>query len=181
MSLWVVYFTVQVALVRTKNIKTHISMGLVGISLATLVVVVGLATAYDSNLVRGAAPVGLDPHSFFAIPVFDMLNFMILFPAAIAYRTRPVEHKSLMLLTAINFVGAAIARIPVVSDQYVLLWSFGATIMLTVAALGWHTWKHGKLNRAFAAGSLLVIASLPLRIILSGTEVWLRFTHWLAS
>ncbi|MBK8809355.1 MAG: hypothetical protein IPN69_01295 [Acidobacteria bacterium] len=181
MSLWVVYFSVQVALIRTKNVNLHISMGLAGIALATLVVVVGLATAYDSNLVRGAAPPGLDPHSFFAVPVFDMLNFVILFTAAICYRKRPTEHKLLMLMTAFNFVGAAIARIPVVPDDYIIFWAFGATDALILAAIGWHTWKHRKLNRVFAAGALLVFVSEPLRIFVSGTESWLRFTNWLAS
>ncbi len=181
MSLWVAYFTAQIVLVRTKNVKLHISIGLVGIALATLVVVVGLATAYDSNLVRGAAPPGLDPHSFFAIPIFDMLNFVILFTAAIYLRRRPTEHKCLMILTAFNFVGAAIARIPVVPDKYIVFWAFGATDFLMIVAIAWHTWKTGRLNKAFAAGALLVFVSEPLRIFISGTETWLRFAAWLAS
>ncbi|HYP01530.1 MAG TPA: hypothetical protein VER76_15175, partial [Pyrinomonadaceae bacterium] len=72
MSLWVVYFSAQIALIRTKNVRTHMTMGLVGIALAALVVVVGTATAYDAQLVRGAAPPGVNPHSFFVLPMLDM-------------------------------------------------------------------------------------------------------------
>lgn len=181
MSLWVVYFTAQILLVRTKNVRLHMSMGLAGIALATLVVCVGLATAYDSHIVRHTAPPGLDPYTFFAIPVVDMALFIILFTAAIVYRKKPTEHKCLMLLTALVFVGAAIARIPLVPPQYMLFWTFGMVDLMALAALGWHTWKHGKLNRVFALGTVLVIVSEPFRIVLSGSSVWLRFCAWLAG
>src|SRR5918998_5069911 len=47
MTLWVAYFSAQIALIRTRNVRLHMTMGLVGIALAVLVVVVGTATAYD--------------------------------------------------------------------------------------------------------------------------------------
>src|SRR6266404_4668362 len=94
MTLWVVYFTTQIALIRSKNVKLHMTMGMAGIALAALVVVVvGLVTAYDAHLVRAAAPAGINPHGFFVIPVFDMLLFVIFFAGAIYYRKRPAEHK----------------------------------------------------------------------------------------
>jgi hypothetical protein len=72
MSAWVIYFVAQVALIRTKNVKLHMTMGLVGIALAAIVIVVGMMTAYDAQLVRGAAPPGVNPHSFFIFPFSDM-------------------------------------------------------------------------------------------------------------
>jgi hypothetical protein len=45
MSIWVVYFVAQIALVRTKNLKLHMTMGMAGIALAAVVVVVGMVTA----------------------------------------------------------------------------------------------------------------------------------------
>lgn len=86
MSVWVIYFVTQVALIRSKSVKLHMSMGMAGIGLAALVVVVGMATARDSNMVRGAATPGWNPHSFFLIPVGDMLLFVIYFAGAIYYR-----------------------------------------------------------------------------------------------
>ena len=52
MTLWVVYFVGQVLLIRSKNIKLHKRLGMVGIGLAVLVVVVGMVTAYDAMLER---------------------------------------------------------------------------------------------------------------------------------
>jgi hypothetical protein len=92
MSAWVVYFTAQVALIRTKNVKFHMTMGLAGIALAVLVVIVGMATAYDAQLVRGAAPPGVNPHGFFILPLSDMFLFAVFFTGAVYYRKRPAEH-----------------------------------------------------------------------------------------
>lgn len=180
MSAWVVYFTAQVALIRTKNIKLHITMGFVGIALAALVILVGMATAYDSHLVRKVAPLGVEAYKFFLIPAVDMLMFIIFFGGAIYYRKRPAEHKSLMLMTAINFSGAAIARIPVVPEEFILLWAFGTPMLIALTCLGWHTWKHRKLNKVFALAVFLFIFSVPFRIFFAETEIWLRITGWLA-
>lgn len=180
MSVWVLYFVAQVALIRSKNVKLHMTMGFVGIALAALVVVVGMATAYDSNLVRQSAPPGVHPHKFFLLPAGDMLLFVIFFAGAIYYRKRPAEHKSLMLLTAINFLPAALFRIPAVPSGYETLWAFGVADLIALACLGWHTWKHRKLNKVFAAGVLLFIAGIPVRMAIGETEIWFRFTAWIA-
>ena len=123
------------------------TMGMAGIALAALVVVVGLATAYDAQIVRQAAPPGNDPHEFFILPVGDMLLFVVYFAGAIYYRKSPLEHKSLMLMTAINFAPAALFRIPIVPENYALLFA--------ISCLAWFQMKHGKFNRVFAAATLL--------------------------
>jgi hypothetical protein len=181
MSIWVAYFVAQVALIRSKNIKLHMTLGMAGIALAALVVIVGLLTAYDSQLVRRASPPGSDPHSFFIIPVGDMLLFVVYFAGAIYYRKRPLEHKSLMLMTAINFLPAALFRIPIMPAEYTLPFVFGLTSLIAISCLVWFKVKHGKFNRVFAAATLLFIIALPLRLALAETAVWHSFTNWLAS
>jgi hypothetical protein len=180
MSTWVIYFIVQVALVRSKNVKLHMSMGFAGIALAALVVVVGMATAYDSTLVRRSAPPGGNPHSFFFLPFFDMTLFVVFFASAIYYRKRPAEHKSLMLLTAINFMPAALFRISPVPDEYTLFWAFGIPAAFAVACFAWYTAKHRKLNKVFALGVLILLVAVPLRMIVPDTELWLRFVGLIA-
>jgi hypothetical protein len=180
MSTWVIYFIAQVALIRTKNVRLHMSMGMAGIALAALVIVVGMATAYDAMLVRRSAPPGVDPHGFFFLPFFDMLLFVVFFAGAIYYRKRPAEHKSLMLLTAINFMPAALFRIAPVPDQYTIFFAFGVPALMAVAAFAWSTAKHRKLNKVFAAGVLLVLTAVPVRFVVPASEAWLQFVGWLA-
>jgi hypothetical protein len=180
MSAWVIYFIVQVALIRTKNVRLHMTMGLSGIALAALVVVVGMATAYDAQLVRHAAPPGANPHSFFLLPVSDMTLFVLFFAGAVYYRKRPAEHKALMLLTAINFLPAALFRIPAVPPEYAEIWAFGVPALIAIACLTWHTAKHGKVNKVFAAGVFLLVAMIPTRFVVAGSQAWLQFVAWLA-
>jgi hypothetical protein len=181
MSAWVLYFVLQIALIRTKNVKLHMTMGLAGIALAVIVIVVGMATAYDAQLVRGAAPLGEDPHAFFILPVSDMSLFALFFGAAIYFRKRPAEHKIMMLMTALAFVPAALFRLPVVPPEYTNLWAFGTPAAAAIAILAWHTLKHEKLNRIFAAGVAILIAAVPLRPLISHTNAWLSFVGWLAG
>ena len=173
MSAWVAFFSAQVFLIRTKNIKLHMTMGWVGVALAALVVVVGMVTAYDAHLVRKTAPPGLDPHGFFAVPLFSMTTFVILFAGAIYYRKRPAEHKSLMLLTAFNFLPPALARMSFVPPQFILLWADGATDLLALTAFGWYTWRHRKINWIFAGGLLLVIATQVVNLLLPASQAWI--------
>lgn len=180
MSLWVVYFVAQIVLIRSKNVRLHRRMGMGGIALAALVVIVGLATAYDAQLVRGAAPPGANPHEFFILPVSDMVLFVIFFAGAIYYRKRPTEHKTLMLLTAINFLPAALFRLPLFPPDLTIIGTFGVPALMAVACLIWLTAKHGKLNKVFAGGVLLLIAAIPLRIVIAPSEIWLNFVARLA-
>lgn len=182
MTLWVVYFTAQAALIRSKNVKLHMRMGVAGVALAALVVVVGMATAYDAQIVRASAPPWINPHGFFFYPVSDMTLFVVLFAAAIYYRKRPAEHKSLMLLTALNFFPAALFRVSPVPEQPTLtiLWAFGLPALLAIVCLVWHTARHRKLNRVFAAGVAALVIMLPLRMIVSESETWLRFVALIA-
>jgi len=181
MTIWVLYFTAQIAVVRTKNLKLHMTMGLSGIFLAAVVIVVGMITAWDTHIVRGMAPPGMTPHGFFIAPVLDMLFFAVFFSGAIYYRKKPARHKTLMLMTAINFSPAAIVRLPILPPELFILQALAFPALLGLACFAWHTWKYRKFNWVFATALFVFIASGPLRVVLSGTQAWLGFVGWLAS
>lgn len=181
MTLWVVYFSTQIALVRSKNVRLHMSLGMAGAVLAAVVIIVGLLTAYDSHVVRRTAPPGINPYGIFLVAIADMVLFAVFVGGAIYFRRRPAEHKSLMLMTAINFLPAAFFRLSPVPEKLTILWAYGAPDLPALVFLGWHTWKHRKLNKIFALAVLLLIVSQPLRIMLAGTKTWLEFAAWLAS
>lgn len=85
-----------------------------------------------------------------------------------------------MLLTAINFLPAALFRVSPVPDQFTILWAFGVPNLLAVICLVWFAVRRRQLNKIFAAGVLLLIIALPLRIVISESETWLRFVAWIA-
>ena len=181
MTTWVLYFAAQIALVRTKNIKLHMTLGLVGIALAALVVVVGLMTAYDSHIVRQTAPPGMHPYGFMLIALTDLLIFILLFGGAIILRKRSREHKALMLLTAINFMPAAVVRLPFIPMETMILWAYGIPDLIAITSLVWLSVKHRKLNKIHAAAVFFLIVSHPVRIILTGSQTWIDFVSWVVQ
>jgi len=183
MTTWVAFFIAQVWLIRSKNHRTHMKFGMLGIGLAVAMIIVGFLTAVAAaKNPSPSAPPGIPPLSFLAIPMFDMVMFAGLFGAAIYYRNRPAEHKRLMLLTVINFSAAAIARFPF---DFVAsagpLFFFGVPALVTIILLALDTWKNGKLNTTFLIASIALIASYPIRMMLAGTGAWMAFAGWLTG
>lgn len=183
MSLWVVFFIVQVWLIRSKNARLHMKLGWFGVALASAMIIVGFVTGVTAAKNGSpSTPPGIPPLSFFAVPFFDIFVFAALFGAAIYYRKRPANHKRLMLLTAINFLPPAVGRFPIDALQAQgPLFFFGVPTVIAIGLVIFDTWRNRKLNKAFLAGALFLIATYPLRIIISGTDAWISFANWLTG
>ena len=113
MAAWVLLFLVQVYFISAKKIKLHQRLGYIGVGLAVVVVVVGLIVAIAATKYGSAtAPADISPLQFMIVPFTDMVVFAILFGAAVYYRKNSPNHKRLILLTMMNFLPPALARIP---------------------------------------------------------------------
>jgi len=183
MTAWVVLFITQVWLISSKRVRVHQRLGYSGIGLGVLILPIGFVAAVRAAKYGSAStPPGVNQLGFMIVPLFDLIMFTIFFAAAIYYRKRPAQHKMLMLLTAINFLPPAIARIPIAPLQALgPLWFFGFPTVLTLACIGLDRWRYGRLNIIFLAGALLLIASYVTRLILMNNPAWLRAAGWLTS
>lgn len=183
MTLWIALFAAQVYLVRAKNVKMHMRLGLAGVGLAALIIVTGVIVSIQSGKYGSVAfPPDIPPLSFMIVPLGDVFVFGLLFAAAIYYRKTPAHHRRLMILTAINFLPPALARIKIEALQSLgPLYFWGFPDMFGLVILGVDTWRNRRLNPAFAIGLLFIIASQPLRLMISGTETWLAFAAWLTK
>lgn len=182
MTAWVALFGAQVWLIASKRVRVHQRLGLAGVALAAIIVATGFVTALRAaKYGSSSSPPDVPPLAFLAVPLFDLLMFAIFFGAAVYYRRRPAAHKRLMLLTVINFLPPAIARIPVESLQAAgPLWFFGLPTLLVLTCLWLDARKNG-LHRIFAAGSLLLVASYVVRLAIMGTDTWIRVALWLTA
>jgi hypothetical protein len=181
MTTWVLLFIIQVRLVAVREIRIHQRLGWTTLGVAALIIVVGFVTAVRAaKFGSRSTPPGVSPMAFLAVPLFDLLMFAILVGGAVYYRKRAAEHKRLMLLTAINFLPPAIARIPLAPLQALgPLWFFGAPTVLALFCVGLDAKRHGRLNRIFVAGTLLLIASYVGRLALMNTSAWMSAAQWL--
>ena len=179
MTTWIALFIMQVFLISSKRVQLHMRLGIFGVVLAPVIVVVGSMTGIVSAAAGRGVP-GTPPLAFLMIPIGDMVMFAILFAGAMYYRKSPREHKRLMLLTVLNFVPAAFARFPFEAAGTPPFF-YGVPDLLATVFVIYDTWKNGKVNKVFLAGTLLLIASHVIRLTLSGTDTWLRIAAWLTS
>ncbi len=178
MTLWFALFLVQAALIAKRQTRLHRRLGVFGAVLASLVVIVGVATAI--GFARRGVDVGMPPLVFLAIPLGDMFVFTVLAGSGLLLRRRTDFHKRLMLLASLSMLPAAVSRIPL---DFILTggpWVFfGLTDLCILPFVAVDTWRRRKLHPAFGWGVLLIIASQPLRLMLAGSSGWMQFAEWL--
>lgn len=183
MTAWVMLFVTQVFLISSKRVKLHMQLGIAGIALAALLVIVGYFTSITAARVgTPSAPPDIPNLVFLIVPLGDLVMFVLFFGAAVYYRKKAANHKRLMLLTVITLLPPAIARIPIESLQSLgPLWFYGFPDAILLGLLAFDTWYNRRLNKIFAIGTVLLIASHPLRLIFGGTELWQNFAAWLVG
>jgi len=177
---WIALLITQATLVAKDRVDVHRRLGMFGLALAVAMVVVGLLTAISAARLGRVPPGAPPPLVFMAIPFFAIVEFAILFGAAIALRGNSQTHKRLMLLATITIVIAAIARLPLPFAGTPP--GFFAISDLFIMACVIHDWRtHSRVHPVYVwAGSLLVILQ-PLQLLFMGTEAWLAFATWLTS
>ena len=180
MTLWIVLFIAQIALVANGRTGLHRRLGLLGGCVAVLIVVMGVAAAIDAGR-RGFTPASqITPLMFMAIPIIDVGVFGTLVGAALLKRRRAATHKRLMLLATLGIVTPGAARLPLdFIKQGGLPAFFGVMIACVLTVVVIDTVRNRRLHPAFGWGAALLIASVPLRIALAQTAEWQQFAAWL--
>ncbi len=183
MTAWVAFFIAQVWLIRSKQVRLHMKLGMLGVALGIAMVIVGFFTGVAAAKFGSAStPPGIPPLVFLVVPIVDISLFALFFGGAILYRRRAADHKRLMLLTVLNFLPPAVGRFPLTAITNAgPLFFFGVPTLLAIGLLIYDTRTRGQVNRVFLVGSLVLIASYPLRLVISGTDGWLRFAAWLTT
>ena len=181
MTLWVALFVVQTRLVAGRRIRLHQRLGYASIALAALIIVTGVPTALRMGKFGSqAAPPDIPTQLFLIVPLFDLVMFAGLFATALWYRRRPAEHKRLMLLTAVNFLPPAFARIPALQPLGPLAF-FGIPALLALLVVGLDARRYGRVHRIFAGATFLLIASFVARLALMWTSAWKNLSGWLVG
>ena len=88
--------------------------------------------------------------------------------------------KGLMLLTAINFMPAALFRVSPLPYEYTLFWSFGIPAFAAALCFAWHTAKYRKINYVFAAGVALLVVMVQLRFVVPDSSLWFKLVATIA-
>jgi hypothetical protein len=174
-SAWIALFIAQTSLIAANKRAWHRALGALGVALAVAMVVVGLLASIES-LNRGSPLPGLDPRTFFAIPIHDLVVFPLFIGAAVWWRRDAQMHKRMMLLATISLLAAPIARIAGVG-QFGPPMFFGLQDLLIVGAMLYDRLALGRVHRAYWWGLGLMVGTQVLFLAISKTGPWLAFAQ----
>ncbi|HEY5749474.1 MAG TPA: hypothetical protein VIU12_25575 [Chryseolinea sp.] len=178
--LWLLLFIGQVTLAATGHLTLHKRLGPWLMGLGVLVIVMGLAITFErfgAEIAAGNLAVG--QRKLFG-PLRDMVFFAPFLWAGWNWRHKPEIHKRLMIVATTILLIAAVGRMiflgrPVPEWKFLLIWPLPVYIGMV------HDFLTKKLiHPVYIIGifaMLLMRLSLPLRT----TELWLKFSGWLAT
>jgi hypothetical protein len=161
MSAWIVLFIVQIAFVAKHRIQVHRKLGVLGASLA--LVILGLGVFIIVRDIERQSPDATAASFSLSFVAFDGIN-LILFAGfvflALLMRRRSDIHKRLMLMATISLLPPALGRIAIhfVQDEkepITKLALMAACVLLVVAI---DTLRHRRLHPAFGWAATLVLA-----------------------
>ena len=174
---WVALFIAQTAFISTRRVATHRKFGIAGGMLAVAMVIVGVLAGIGLAR-RGGAPPGIDPLSFLAIPLFDMLMFATFVTTALALRRDRESHKRLMLLAYASLLGAPAARLPGVLPLGPFAF-YGIAFLIVIAGAVYDYISRRRVHKVYLWGGALLFVSVPLRLVISSTSAWHAFAQFL--
>jgi hypothetical protein len=173
-TLWMVFLLVQEGLIAGRKIKWHMQLGLVGFGLAIVMVVLGLLAATDS-LRRGVSPHGLDPLTFYVVPLTAIFMFAVLVYLAYHFRFRAATHKRLILIATINIAGAAIGRFPIAALQHTPPLQNLVTLSFLLLIVAYDFISQGRLLKSTLWAGLALMVMQLVRIPIAMTPAWHHF------
>ena len=192
---WTLLLLSQTILAVQGRLDHHRAWGLVGISLATAMTIIGVAAAMHTLTSGLAEGYGNRSRAFLVLPVSAIVLFAIFFIGAIANIANSDAHKRLMLLATIPLLQAAMARVfftlitgggpglrpgigapPPVS---VALVPSLLAELLVVAGIAYDWRTRGQPHPTWLFGIVVITAVILLREPFSETHAWQSFADTL--
>jgi hypothetical protein len=179
-TLWVFFVILQTSLIAANRRTVHKRLGIAGGFLGAAMAVVGILAAVDA-LRRGATPLpGIDPRTFFIVPVADIVLFAGFLGLGFYYRRSLETHKRLMLVATISLLGAAFGRIiPRLGNELLIRGGpfsvFGMVVGLVFVAGVYDLATRRRVHPVYLWGGIAIAASVPLRLAIGSSGPWLAF------
>lgn len=180
---WMLLLITQSFLVNIRNVALHRSLGMLGISIATLLWMFAVMLTILPSDPTGENTGG-DYFSLEYLSVSACVLFPVFFILAIRNVRQPENHRRYILFSVIPLLPPGINRLYMaLLDQFTLplLWTY-LTMDALVAAIVFQDWReNGKLSRASITGSVIILGTHLLHTPIAYSEPFARFCMFLGS
>jgi hypothetical protein len=191
-SAWMLFFILQTTLIARGRAQRHRAFGLLGVSLATAMLFVGIMASLHS--VRLGAALGLEAQNraFSIVPISIVVFFACTVAVAVANVSRPEMHKRLMLVATVSLLAPAFARLialaaglPIAPGHpppiaFSLVPSFASDLPL-MAAMFLDRRRHRRWSRTYLITGACLVALQIVRVPLATTAAWHAVTDGLLA
>jgi hypothetical protein len=176
---WMLLLVTQAALVSTRRVAWHRTLGTVAFGLPPLMIGLGVIAAIDA-LGRKVSIGPLDPATSLALPLVNITAFAIVIAAAWKARRRSDAHKRLVVLATVSLSTAALGRIPWaqldLSPAAGPVIGLAALILLLVA---YDVLSLRRVHRSTMWAAPLVFAAGAFAVPFGMTPAWHHFAQFL--
>lgn len=177
---WTVLLVTQAALINSRNVRLHRSLGTFGIAVATVVVFLGLLlTIVSINTPWNPDSAGLLYLSFVAPP-----SFAVLFAMAIRAVRTPAVHRNLILMAMLSILMPGINRfyMGLLGLGYVPFYPTYGTMDVMLAAILWNERRvTGSVSGASWAGAAIIVVPQVLMPLVVPAAWFTDLMLWLGS
>lgn len=166
---WLVLYTFQILLVRTKKMGLHKKLGLVSLGLIPLMVLFGVLTAFFVAKRDYGTP-NSDLH-FICVQFSNLLMFSSLAGVGIYFRKNYAAHKRLMLLATLVLTEPGFSRL-IYQDGGFWLVEVLPQLILILAIGAYDLVTRKRLNKAYVWGVLFFVLITTIEMVLYYSDTW---------
>jgi hypothetical protein len=178
-SAWVLFFILQTALVRTRNVRIHRTLGWFGVALGCAIPLIGVSTAVTMDRFCSSVLHLADSGRFAIISFTDMLCFTVAFALAVYWRKKPDYHRRLMFIASCALTAAAFGRMPIVVKTHTFYAGVDGLILCGLL----RDWiADGKINIVYryALPAILAVQAFALYTLFAYPPYWQAAAHLIA-
>jgi uncharacterized membrane protein YozB (DUF420 family) len=176
-SAFVALFVVQSALIRTRNVRWHRRLGVLGVLMGAALPFLGMATVL-SGLKRSGGAASL---AFLVFQLNDLVSFSIAFGLAVWWRRKPELHRRLMLMAVCILTAAAFGRFPAGLLPANPLWFYAGVDLLILLGVTRDLLAAGRVHLVYVIGLPAAVAAQlgAMAIFLTAPPVWMAMARGL--
>ena len=177
---WVLFFIVQSALVRMRNVRLHGQLGWFGLALGASIPIVGIATTIAMGRLR-LHEGRTDTPQFLIIPFFDMMVFTVAFGLAFYWRKKPEFHRRLSLVATCSLTAAAFGRFPTNLIPHYWFYAGVDSLILLGVLRDLHVAKRIHSVYLYALPLLALGQTAIIHLYVTSWQPWIRIARMLLA